>query len=170
MAIIMTRNGYSVLIDEADVDIVSRYKWYAVAPDKGCPECFYALAKPYKREEGRQPTLWMHRLIMGAVKGKQVDHINRNGMDNRRINLRICSQSQNNANSRCCSNSGYRGVLKTPYGTFRASITSGARIGSRSKNLGTYKNAEDAARAYDIGAYEAFGEFATLNFPLAGAA
>lgn len=165
MASIITRNGREVAVDDCDLLIIAGYSWTAVAPDKDCPHRFYAMSSKYSPEKKGQRTVWMHRLIMSAPKGKQVDHVDRDGLNNRRENLRLCSQSQNNANRSVPQGTGgYRGVFLVPSGKYRASITNGKRTGARVQNLGTYKTAEEAARAYDAAAHARFGEFATLNF------
>lgn len=111
--------------------------------------------------------LSMHRLVVGAEPGQQVDHVNRDGLDNRRANLRLATNGQNRANSRSASASGYKGVYRVPnkgvYRTtdkWRAQIRAGGRI----IHLGYFGDAETAARAYDAAAREYFGEFARGNF------
>jgi hypothetical protein len=104
----------------------------------------------------------MHRLILAAAAGQWVDHIDGDGLNNRRANLRICDPNQNAANSRRVPNTiGYRGVWRTIYGRYYASITSKGRA----VRLGSFSTAIEAAVAYDEAAKELHGEFATLNFP-----
>lgn len=83
--------GYA-LIDAKDRELVQKYKWY-LKPDPG-------YAHLTTRRDGKSYTLLMHRLIMGLDKGdrRQVDHINRNRLDNRRENLRICTPAENGQN------------------------------------------------------------------------
>ena len=89
----------------------------------------------------------------------QVDHKNRNGLDNRRDNLRLATHGQNLANSKTHSESGFKGVEKNKH-RFYASIS----IDGKTKKLGGYDTPEEAARAYDEAALEQFGEFARINF------
>lgn len=106
----------------------------------------------------------MHREIMVAPSGQYVDHVNGNKLDNRRENLRMCSNSQNMANRRAprVNRSGFKGVhFFKRDGTWRAAITQDYKT----KHIGYYATPEEAARAYDIKARELFGEFAQLNFP-----
>lgn len=107
----------------------------------------------------------MHRVIMGLAPGdgRQVDHIDRNGLNNRRSNLRFATPSQNMYNASSPGNStGFRGVEKVRGASrFNARI----RVDGERFHLGSFPTAEDAARAYDAKAAEAHGEFAVLNFP-----
>lgn len=104
----------------------------------------------------------MHRLIVGAVKGEIVDHVNGNTLDNRRENLRKCSKSQNAQNSKRHRDgvSGFKGVsFHRRSKTWRARI----RNDGREVCLGYFHSPVDAARAYDRAAFEMFGEFAKVN-------
>jgi len=104
---------------------------------------------------------FLHRLIIGAKPGEVVDHINGNGLDNRRSNLRICSVGQNRQRGVEFKRgaSGYRGVHK------RRDRWK-AQIWHENKNiyLGTFISKQDAARAYDAKAKELFGDLALTNF------
>jgi hypothetical protein len=118
----------------------------------------------------------MHRLVLSRVLGRplqkneQADHINQNGLDNRRQNLRIATPSQNHANKakgRGDFSSLYKGVYIRKD---RLHLGWYACVGSnKSKTpkiyLGRYETEEEAARAYDRKAIEIYGEFASLNFP-----
>lgn len=146
--------GRFAIVDAADYEWLSRYTWQAAYNGTK----FYATTK--KKRGGN---IWMHRLIMNAPKGMVVDHINGNGLDNRRCNLRICTRQQNAYNSRRVSGtSQYKGVhFEKATGRWRATIT----CRGRHYNLGLYESEIEAARAYDRKAIELFGEFAYLNFP-----
>jgi len=102
----------------------------------------------------------MHRLIMGFPEGF-VDHINGDGLDNRRANLRLATRSQNRANSRPRGRSGLKGVYGMPGQRWQA----WGGVDSTKVYLGTFDDPNHAAAAYDRWAIVAHGEFARLNFP-----
>lgn len=150
--------GKVAIVDDEDFDRVSAFKWQACESEKGG---WYACRTAYNTITNR-PMVYLHRFILGSPKS-HVDHRNRNGLDNRRKNLRIASRSQNQANVtlRRDNTLGYKGVVLRRGGW-------GAQIrhqGSR-QWLGVHPTKETAARAYDTKALELFGEFACLNFPV----
>ena len=156
------------LVDDEDYEMLTEHKWYANR-DK---DKFYVMRNSPTDSNGKQKTIFMHREITNAPKGKVVDHINGNPLDNRRENLRVCTNQENTMNRRKHRNnkSGYKGVCymkKKKYMISEHSKPWLAQIGHNQKNifLGMYKAKEEAARAYDRKAVELFGEFAVLNFP-----
>lgn len=104
----------------------------------------------------------MHRLIMVPRGSMVVDHINGNGLDNRKSNLRVCSTGQNMANKGPSASHGFKGVTRRGgKGPWIAEIApEGHHI-----YLGIFRTIEEAARAYDVAARKWYGEFAYLNFP-----
>jgi len=114
----------------------------------------------------------LHRLVMGLLDkdGQCVDHINRNPLDNRKSNLRPCTQRQNSANRAKNTRfndvtSKYKGVCKkSGSDKFEVSIRKNGKI----IYLGRYENEIEAAKIYDKNAEEIHGEFAWLNFPKDG--
>ena len=148
------------LIDDADYGILKNYNWQLI-PGGIKKDHFYARAsfngKPF----------FMHRVIMGVNSRMMVDHVDGNGLNNRRSNLRFCTASQNMANSRKSprSLSKFKGVLwKKGKNLWVASAVKDYKR----YYFGKYEKEEDAALAYDKGAKELFGEFASLNFPNGG--
>jgi hypothetical protein len=147
-----------VLVDDEDYELVSGHKWHVVYGTGAGP---YAQAT----ERMTQKTIRMHRIIMGAQPGQEVDHINHNGLDNRRSNLRVCTPSENQHNSKLRSDnkSGYKGVCwKKRENKWWAKIKNNNKI----IFIGFFTDPVEAAHAYDAKARELFGEFASPNFPL----
>ncbi|HNY80047.1 MAG: HNH endonuclease [Sedimentisphaerales bacterium] len=146
--------GKHAIVDAADYPALAKYKWYAQRADR--TRTFYAC----RSHRGRP--ISMHREIMKPPKGMVVDHINGNGLDNRRCNLRICTQLQNSQNSRRRKpgKSQFRGVF--PRGEkWQAAI----QHDGKPMYLGLFDEEVEAAKARDRKAYELAGEFAVLNFP-----
>jgi hypothetical protein len=150
---------FFVVVDEGDLTLVSAHRWWLHRSAPG-NRTFYASTKI------AQKTAFMHRLILSAVTGQEVDHVNRNGLDNRRQNLRLCTRSLNNANVYYEPTiAGYRGV-DTHTDTRRKARFRGRIQLHRVKHCGPWRHqAIDAARDHDALAIEHFGEFAVLNFP-----
>lgn len=144
------------LVDDEDYEEVSKLRWHY---NKG-------YAKHSYQENGRAKFIFMHRFIMKARDGEEVDHRNSiNTLDNRRSNLRIATRSQNAANRKKSKHSQqpFKGIQfdrkASKAHPWRARIAvNGARHW-----LGTYATPEDAAKAYDMAALYYFGEFAQIN-------
>ena len=153
--------GIVTVLDEADHPLVRAHKWYALHGSTGK---IYA----YGRSTARA-SHYMHRLIMAAPSGVWIDHINGDGLDNRRANLRIATAGQNRANagknrhpSGKPRTSQYKGVnWDRSRGRWQAKI----RADGHHRTLGRYDIEAEAARAYDAAARAHWGEFAFLNFP-----
>lgn len=154
--------GRVALIDADDYDLVSPYRWRV--REKMRPEGHtwgpYAVTMMPAKFPG-STNYGMHSLITGWP---LVDHVNGNGLDNRRENLRQATIAQNRHNSRpqAGSSSRFKGVCwDRGVRKWRAAI----KVDGKQRYLGIYTSEEDAARAYDAAAREAFGEYAYLNFP-----
>ncbi len=154
--------GQIAIIDEEDLPIVAGFNWCAAKRD----DIYYACST--NKGLVTPKMLLMHRLIMGVTDPKvQVDHWDTNGLNNRRLNLRIATKSQNQGNSRKTKglhSSRFKGVCfsKNTLLHWAASIT----IDHKKRYLGTYATEEEAAKVYDRAAVELFGEFARLNLPI----
>lgn len=146
---------HTVLIDEEDWELVSKYNWYLWAG----PTNHTLYARTNKK------FAYLHRLVLDAPPRTMIDHANGNGLDNRKSNLRFCNTMQNNANQRRNNNnsSGYKGVARVSKTSskWRAYI----RNDYKQIHLGNFTLKEEAARAYDAKALELYGEYAYLNFP-----
>lgn len=148
--------GYVAIIDIEDVEIVAPYRWQVAHNGN----------TRYATTQVDGKTIYMHRLITGADRGVSVDHVNHDGLDNRKANLRLCSH-QNNLRNRVLArdnSTGYVGVEKTRHGRYRAQVwDKGKRVHSSN-----HETPEDAALARDEAARELYGEYGTYNFPLPG--
>jgi hypothetical protein len=153
MKTISLSQGKITIVDDDDYKWLSRWKWYFRSG--------YAV-RVNKTETGKVVTVWMHREIINTPVGMFTDHKNLDKLDNRKINLRVCTNIQNQKNSlgKKSNTSGYTGVQwHSGAKKWRASIF----INSKHISLGLYKNKEDAARAYDKALVAEFGEFARTN-------
>lgn len=142
--------GRFSLVDDEDFDRISSRRWISIQTSPRS-ETRYAT-----RSSGGK-TVYMHHEIIGEV--GRTDHKDGNGLNNQRNNLRPCSQTQNNANSRTRNDntSGFRGVSYSPKrGKYEARVVAGGKI----HWLGYFVTPEEAARAYGDKANEIFGEFA----------
>lgn len=157
MATLKLTKGYEMLIDDADVGLLEGLRLRAVPGEWGA----YAVARA--RGHAKPET----------KKGEQVDHINGNTLDNRRSNLRTCTraQSHHNGKSHRGNSSGFKRVCWDPgprnqrrLKPWKASI----KMNDRTRSLGYYSTAEEAARAYDREAAVLHGEFARFNLPQSG--
>lgn len=145
--------NHEALVDEADLHLIEGVKWKFVTR-RGLT---YAIA-----DIGGEWVL-MHRLLTGAPRGKVVDHINGNGLDNRRANLRVCEHRENIRNQKVRSGPAkttkFKGVSLTKSGRYSASIEQNdVRL-----HLGTFPTPEKAAKVYDAAARVFFGKFARTN-------
>lgn len=149
----------AVLIDDEDRELLRSRRWYI---HRGGYLCSRELQSDYlTKGRSKRGVVFLHRAIMNAEEGQWVDHINRNPLDNRRENLRLCSQSQNQWNSgRQKGKSGFRGVAKVG-GRYYANIT----YQNRKIYIGCFLTALEAASVRDDAAIRLHGEFAVLNFP-----
>lgn len=153
----MTNKEAKVLVDDNTYEWASKLRWH------------HQYGGGYIKATKHGKTIYLHRAIIGAKRGEHVDHVNRNKLDNRLENLRICTQEQNNRNTnpKKRKSSKYKGVYKNnsrvnPYRA-QISVNNGESI-----HLGCFKTEWEAAKAYNEKAKEAFGEFAYLNEKASG--
>lgn len=154
----IAKDAYTI-VDDEDYQYLSQFKWY------------YNKHRGYAHFGGRHSDLFrnkalMHRVILGlndkSSSHIEVDHINRDKLDNRKSNLRLCDHSSNQSNSklRVNNSSGYRGVhWNKATKMWRCKIT---RHG-KTYELGYFSDRIEAAKVYNDHSVNLFGEFAYLN-------
>jgi hypothetical protein len=155
--------GKVALVDDEDYEALSQYSWHA-SYDRTRKMDHQHLAQRSSKIAGKWRSVLMHREILQALPGVQVDHIDGNPLNNQRANLRLCSARENSHNRRLSARntSGFKGV--TYCKRTKAWLTSICADG-RKKHLGYFEDKIEAAKAYDRAASELHGEFAYLNFP-----
>lgn len=152
---------YFALVDDEDFEFLNQWKWCT-----SHTKTIYAVRAI--KENGKTTLLYMHRFIMGCKQGdgKVIDHIDYNGLNCQRNNLRICNTSQNTIHvKRTKGSSKYFGVsirnkrYKTPCILWGAFIS----IDGKQTFLGEFKTEIEAAKVYNEAAIKHYGEFAKLN-------
>lgn len=142
-----------VLVSKAHLTHLTQYQWHI----HKTKHVLYV--RGYRKGERKNGLIYMHRLILDAKSNQEVDHVNGNGLDNRKRNLRICTRSQNNANRHRLQTktSNYKGVYFDSINRkWCADITcDGIRY-----RLGRHNSQKEAGQAYARKAKELFGEFA----------
>jgi len=155
--------GKVALVDDEDFEFLNQWKWCYSGPRRNPNSTGYAFRGLWKN--GSMGRIYMHRIVIKTRPGSIVDHVNRDGLDNRRRNLRIVTQSQNNLNSckHLGSSSIYKGVhWSKRLGKWRVQIS--VEVSGPKVYIGAFENERHAAMAYDIWAHDIYGEFANLNF------
>lgn len=150
--------GYIALVDDEDYEWLMQWKWHYEDSEVG-------YARSFEKVDGRQVQFKMHQKIMEQcghnLTGFEVDHVDGNGLNNRKSNLRLATRIQNARNRKVNKNntSGYKGVSLLPHGRWISYITHQ----KRRITIGLYDTREEAARAYNEVATILHGEFARLN-------
>ena len=153
--------GRFALVDKEDYPVIIQNKWCAQITPRTC----YATRRINLNNPDETLNIYMHRQIANAPDGWEVDHINHNGLDNRKCNLRLCTHAQNQANrraSRKCK-SRFKGVSESPY-YIRTGRGKRWVVVFHKKWLGGFDSEKEAALVYDEALREMFGEFAYTNF------
>ena len=148
--------GLKAEIDDEDFESVSRFRWHAI---KG-HSTFYAVRNGVGPNGPRSE--YLHRFLLQPEGKLQVDHINGNGLDNRRCNLRLATHAQNLANAKP-----HRSHGKTSYfkGVYWNSLTKKWIVRVGEEYVGCYDDEERAAWGYDIAALAKYGAYAQTNYP-----
>lgn len=154
---ILLSDGKFAVIDEADHELVSMFKWRS----RNHHGIDYAWGHYYDKKTQRTKKLKMHRLIMG-LGGPDVDHVNGDGLDNRRCNLRHVTNQQNHFNQtkRTGFHSKFKGVS---WDKSRRKWIAYIKKDYRNMHLGRFDSEIDASKAYDMAAISLFGSYARLN-------
>jgi len=153
--------GKFAKVDPDDYICLSQFRWHC----KTNPNATSAVRST--TSAAKQKRIYMHRLIADTPPHLVCDHINHNGLDNRKANLRNCTLTQNNANSRPAKNSSskYKGVS---FNKTRKKFAAYIKKNGKQKHLGHFTNEIEAAKAYDQAAKKYHGRFALLNFTVNG--
>ncbi len=154
--------GQNAIVDAEDFEWLSHWNW--CAGWDGASKTFYA--QRGIRKKGKTKIIKMHREILQCRHGEFCDHANHNGLDNRKANLRKCTNAENarNARPKKSNRTGFKGVLIAARCKFRK-YTADITFERQRHLLGYFRSAEEAAHAYDEAAKKFHGRFAFLNFP-----
>ena len=146
---VITKKGEEILIDADDFERVKKYSW-----------CISKTGYPVANINGK--VIKLHRYLLKLNNPKIiVDHINRNTLDNRKSNLRICTALENSRNTSVSKNNktGHLGISKTKEGKFRARIM----VNRKEIRLGNYEKINDAIKARKKAEKKYFGSFAPID-------
>lgn len=151
--------GKGTVVDNEDYSYLRQFKWSATKKGNS-----YYVSRNVRVMSGfgGQVQVFMHRAILNALKGQEVDHVDGDGLNNQRYNLRFCTRRGNISNQSGHSNrvSKYKGVYWDKNARkWHAQI----KTNGKQKYLGLFVNEIDAAKAYNKAALTAFGEFANIN-------
>lgn len=150
---IVLLNGGHTTVNDEDYEAVSQYRWRRNRLGYVCA---------YVKGPGKPARLSLHRLILKAEHGQEVDHVDGDKLNNQRSNLRFCTRQENMRNLRRVRGlADYKGISQVRSGSWVAQI----RVEGVPTYLGTFRTAQAAARAYDAAARFHFGAFAATNFP-----
>lgn len=151
------------LIDDIDADLVRGFPWRVHHTERGVG----AYARAEFMVERKRVKVLMHRVILSLRPGQFTDHIDGDGLNNQRANLRVCTHAENARNRhkrKQSDRSPYKGVYAYAKSGKWLSLIRDSETG-RQTTIGVFDDPVEAARAYDVEARKRFGEFASLNFP-----
>jgi len=159
--IFLNRHLYT-MVDDEDYDWLSQYAWKCFFATKYLR---YARYKIIDQKKGKTIFISMHRIIMKPPNGMDIDHVDGNGLNNQKINLRICTRAENchNTRKRAIRTSKFKGVSLVPNGSSTIYKENMWKVQIQGKYIGCYKEEITAAKIYDEEAIKRFGEFARTN-------
>jgi hypothetical protein len=157
MPIIPLTRGQVAIVDDEDLDCVSRFSWQAYPKERGNRTYYYAKARLLI--DGRKRLVSMQRFLMDYPQGLVVDHKNHDTLDNRRSNLRVCTRSQNQGNALKRPGTRFKGVSREHTSKRWKAVI---QCENRTYRIGTFEREDEAASAYNKKAIELFGEFACV--------
>lgn len=156
----LSQNQFA-LVDDDDFERINQYNWYLGGNYyKGVRTNLYAIRRP----NVENPYGSIHRMIMLAPAGCAVDHIDGNGLNDQKSNLRLATAFQNSGNRKNNSNRANKGIRLVGSGRYQANL----KTGRKSFYLGTFDTIDEAEVAYDQAAVQIWGAFAKTNAVLKG--
>ena len=150
---IITKKGAQIIVDDDNFGFLSKFTWYI--NKRGYAQC----------DSFNGLRVMMHRIIVDVPKGKEVDHINQNKLDNRKENIRVCRHEENCRNRNKCrkTKSGFKGVYYYPLNCKKRPWQVGIVVKGKYNYIGSFNTVEEAAHAYNFAATKLHGDFASLN-------
>jgi len=154
---IQLTQGKIALVDDADFEQVNRYKWYA----KRSPKRVY-VSRNLPLSGRKRTTQYLHQFLLNPPENSEIDHLDHDGLNNQRSNLRVCSTAENRRNVpvRINNKSGFKGIRwRKDLQLWHARIC----YNRKRIHLGYFPDPVSAAMAYNTAAKDLHGEFACLN-------
>jgi hypothetical protein len=151
--------GEWAILDQQDYYRLCNFKWHV----NGTNGKFYAV-RQIKVDNKHTKRMYLHREIMNAPKGFVVDHKDGNSFDNRRVNLRLATRSQNSCNKRKRANTSSQ-FIGIYWDKAKRKWVARIKYQGKSRMIGNFVDEIEAAKAYDEAAKKYHREFARLNFP-----
>ena len=151
---IQLNKGIITIVDDEDFEYLNQWKWYLLKSKTN----YYAI----RTSKPENKLIQLHRVVIQAKQGEIVDHVNGDKLDNRKINLRICTKAQNNQNRKTSklNKSGYNGVS---WCIRNKKWVTQIQYENKKIHIGYYIDLIDAAKAFNDAAKKYHGEFAKLN-------
>lgn len=149
------------IVDEEDFEYLNQWKW-KLTGGRASRSKHVGTVGDWRNGKRKDIAILMHREIMNAPKGMDVDHINHNQLDNRKSNLRVCTHHENTMNRQAVVGvSGYKGVH---FDTRTAKWVTQISFMGKTYHIAVFEDEAEAAKEYDHVAKQLYGKFANLNF------